>query len=147
MKGYSMPIQTTKIPLAQFAEQELRRAGYYDNEDDKRIADAVVSLVDYTQHSGWEGFSIDTVIQLYRKLVNRRPLTALTGDDSEWSQFNNQLMQNRRCPSVFKSADGKAWDTDAVIRITDAGHIVIDPVEKHYITFPYTPKVEIIRQS
>ena len=49
-----MPIQTTKIPLAQFAEQELRRAGYYDNEDDKRIADAVVSLVDYTQHSGWE---------------------------------------------------------------------------------------------
>lgn len=140
-----MPIQTTKIPLEQFAQHELQRAGYYDNEDDKRIADAVVSLVAYTDHSGWEGFSIDTVIQLYRKLVNRRPLTALTGDDSEWTQYNTQMMQNKRCPSVFKNADGKAWDTEAVIRITDAGYIF--PEEKHYITFPYTPKVEFIRQS
>ena len=140
-----MPIHPTNIPLEKFAKDELRRAGYYDHEDDKRIADAVVALVEYTRNSGWEGFSIGVVIQLYKKLMSRRPLTPLTGEDAEWTQFNNELLQNKRCPSVFKNAEGKAWDTEAVIHIIEGGCIF--PSDKTYITFPYTPKTEIVRQS
>ena len=86
------------------------------------------------------------------KLINRKPLIPLTGEDSEWNEFNSNIVinckqyQNNRCPSVYK----KVFDDGSVIcvdhdmfRYTEDGNVsfscnfIIPDVA---ISFPYEPK-------
>lgn len=131
-----------EIPLLNFAHEELARAGYLDNGTTE--GKAVLSLLEHKENTGWEGYSIDTIVKLYKQLVRRRPLTPLTGEDSEWRKFTNDLQQNKRCPSIFKDAQGNAWDSEAVVDVTEDG-LVFSP-GRSYITFPYTPET-ILRRT
>lgn len=115
--------------LLKHAKFELRTAGLFDADADYdgAIATSVVALMETFCAYGHSGESAEQTIDVFTRLVNGKPLTALTGEDDEWTDVSeangSPMWQNRRCGSVFK--DNKAaWDIDK------PGHRVP-------ITFPY----------
>lgn len=98
--------------------------------------------------------------ELLYRLMNFKPLTRLTGEDSEWIPFKDvnydeisylnfddlgkvtSIEVNRRCPSVVRANhDNKyAWDGDARQFTNDDGKsFFTDWRSTKKITFPYIP--------
>lgn len=79
----------------------------------------------------WDsGGAVASVAPVLQRLIAGKPLSPLTGADSEWidrSEMSGRPMwQNMRCGTVFKSGkDGPAWD--------------IEVLSQPSITFPYWP--------
>jgi hypothetical protein len=88
------------------------------------------------------------VIGMFFKLASFEPLRPLTGEDSEWEKVDYQTFENIRYPRVFKNINtGIAFDIEGKIfeypdgaRFTSKDSIV-------EITFPYTPRTEIVKVS
>lgn len=62
------------------------------------------------------------IVKLFAKLSMGMPLTPLTGKDDEWEEVDISdtevtddtiKWQNKRCPRVYKRADGTAFDSRA----------------------------------
>lgn len=81
---------------------------------------------------GHSGYSIFETMSFLKRMVEHKPLTPLTGDESEWNLIdpadekdNFDLFQSRRSPSVFKKvyADKTVYnDVDrVVVRDIDTG--------------------------
>ena len=89
--------------------------GVFDDEMQKMMCDGVLKLLDVFAEEGHSGFSASYAINLFKKVVNFEPITALTGDDSEWVD-HGYTFQNKRMSSVFKDTkDGQAyWSDDRV---------------------------------
>ena len=103
--------------LIEHAEREMRLAGLYDKDADYdgMIPEAVMALVKAHSKQGHSGMSHEITMDIFNKVINFKPLTALTTDDSEWndrSEYNNGtlLYQNKRNSSVF-AKDFKDKDT------------------------------------
>lgn len=89
------------------------------------MCDNIIELLETFAKQGHSGFSAIYAIDLFEKLVRHEPLSALTGDDSEWedlSQFGSTepAFQNKRFSEVFKRQDGSAyWINGRVFRLPD----------------------------
>lgn len=116
--------------LLKHAKSELRAAGLFDADADYdgAIATSVVALMETFCAYGHSGGSADLTVAAFTRLVNCKPLTPLTGEDSEWNEVGAEvgvsIWQNKRCASVFKDSK-TAWDIDK-------------PGRRVPITFPYT---------
>jgi len=117
--------------ILQHAKAELRRAGLYDEDADYdgEIAVQVEALVQTFTAYGHSGGSAERTLDVFNRVVERKPLTALTGEDDEWNDMTEYgpepAFQNKRCPAVFKNAHGEAF-------------ILIDGTSnREYIKFPY----------
>lgn len=102
--------------LLKHAKSELRAAGLFDADADYdgAIATSVVALMETFCAYGHSGGSAGQTIDVFTRLVNAKPLTPLTGDDSEWNEVGSDMesmWQNKRCASVFKDRK-TAWDID-----------------------------------
>jgi hypothetical protein len=77
-------------------------------------------------------------LNLAEQLYGFMPLTPLTGEDSEWSAFENDDAPfthiNIRCPRVIKTEDGKAIDV--------MSYSFFDERSIQYVEFPYMPVSE-----
>ena len=118
----------SKSNLVTHAKYELSRAGLFDATSSYNglLGRAALELIKKLSRQGHSGYSSRCVLDIFDKLSRFQPLTPLTGEDSEWVEVEKNLLQNRRCPQVFKTPTAGAWDT--------AG--------KEHITFPYTPGAE-----
>lgn len=130
--------------LKEFAEQELRSAGWYgeDSVYGGMIPEAVLELVEKFEEQGHSGGSAPIVAGLFHKLAGYKALTPLQGTDDEWGQIDaspDMKWQNKRCFHVFKREDGTAWDGDAVIFRDPDGHTYTSGKSRKDITFPYDP--------
>lgn len=137
-----MGLEMEKSGLVSFAEDEFKILGWDKSDDEmqKEVCKDLIELLTVLSKQGHSGFSINYVLSLFTKLANFKPLSPLTGEDSEWNdvgtyhdQSGNEikLFQNRRCSSVFKdSKDSRAYD----INLDTSGDS-----DKKYISFPYTP--------
>lgn len=119
--------------MYEYATSELRRAGLYNPDADYggHLGQAVAGVVEVLARQGHSGESIAYTMEILNRVANFKPLTPLTGEDDEWedmSEYGTQLWQNKRCSSVFKRPDGKAYDIDD--ESCGAG----------FISFPYYPK-------
>jgi hypothetical protein len=99
----------SKAPKKTFAESELERAGLlgpkapYGGD----LATAVLELLEVFHRQGHSGMSASVVIQVFTELAMGRPLTPLTGDESEWTPPESDgTRQNKRYPAVFKDKKG-----------------------------------------
>lgn len=109
------------------AKDEFERLGWNSSEDEmqKMMCDNIIELLETFAKQGHSGFSAIYAIDLFEKLVRHEPLSALTGDDSEWedlSQFGSTepAFQNKRFSEVFKRQDGSAyWINGRVFRLPD----------------------------
>lgn len=101
--------------LERHAEEELRRAGLFDDDADYggQIAAAVMRLIRVHAAEGHGGFSHDYVLSVFNKVVNFKVLTPVTSDPAEWtdvSEMSGQPMwQNKRQSSSFSKDGGATW--------------------------------------
>jgi hypothetical protein len=139
------------MPMVEFAEAELRRAGLFDpsSDFDGELGPAVLELVKLFGGQGHSGGSAALVIDLLDRLLRYQPLTPLTGEPDEWTDVaevsGKPLWQNKRCGSVFREGDGQAYQIDArVFREPDGVTFTSRNSRMPIKAFPYTPIQEYV---
>lgn len=139
--------------LIQFAKAELKAAGYdMDDHSDHPNAwmrDNLLQLLRVLSSQGHSGHSNAYLISAFAQLASFKPLGMLTGEDSEWVEVGTEedggpLYQNKRCSSVFKGADGKAYNVEGRVFVDKNGAGFTNSNSRVWITFPYRPKTEYV---
>ena len=145
------------MSLIEFAKSELAHIGMGEDASDEMdiaMRDHILKMVETFAAEGHSGFSASLALSLLQKLLDYKPLSPLTGEDSEWLKcgYGNSpvFYQNKRCSTVFKDEDGNAYDIRGLVFYTweldDEGNAY-----KSYFTnqnsrtpveFPYTPRTE-----
>ena len=103
------------------AREEFRAAGWMDEngkfKDDMQalICADVLDLLNVFSKQGHSGSSAPYAINMFKRLVNFKAITPLTGEDWEWNHVADNLWQNKRCSSVFKNEKGEAHDIDGKV--------------------------------
>lgn len=112
------------MSIIQQAKRELQLVNFGD-EDSAVMIDLLERFFDQWDSGG----AVHAVAPVFQRLIAGKPLSPLTGEDSEWFDHGEGVFQNLRAGSVFKDPrfhDGKlAYDLD-----NPAGRF--EP-----ITFPY----------
>jgi len=128
-----------------YAERELRIAGLYDPDSDYdgALPESVLELLDVFARQGHSGAGAARVASLFSRLVRFEPLSPLTGDADEWEEVDDGLWQNRRCARVFKTKDG-AYDAEGRVFGEPSGASYVCGDSRVPVTFPYTPRTEIV---
>lgn len=134
------------MSLVDFAKQELEQLEVTckDNEDlnmQKVINNDILQVIETFSNQGHSGFSANYALSIINRLLKFKPLSALTGEDSEWTKLDytdDICYQNKRCPSVFKDITGKAYNTEGKVFSDDNGHTWYTSKDSRvYIEFPY----------
>lgn len=134
--------------LIKFSEDELNRLLLNCKSSDElntqtAINKSILDIVKVFSDQHFTGTTASYCLEILNRLLNYKPLTPLTGADSEWedvSQYgsNDTCYQNKRYPAVFKDKDGKAYDVESKIFSDDNGHTWYTSKEsREYIDFPY----------
>ncbi|MBI5117611.1 hypothetical protein HZA56_14130 [Candidatus Poribacteria bacterium] len=142
------------MSLVLFAEQELKLIGMGEDatEENKLMHDDIIEIVKKFADQGHSGFSASYALGILTKLMNYEALTPLTGADDEWTEIgegqaqDDMKYQNKRCYSVFKGSDGRAYDSNTKVYYEkgNRSNTYTKGGERTYITFPYTHKVEYV---
>ena len=132
--------------LKTHAEYELSLIGGEDDELQKSMNDNILKIVDVFSEAGHSGFSASYARGIIEKLLDFKPLSPLTGEDDEWVDVGDGLFQNKRCSRVFKE-DGKAFDISGKVFIDKDGSSWTNSESRIPVTFPYTPKIEYVKDS
>ena len=117
----------------------------------KMLCTQVLELLDLFASHGHSGFSAPHAVQLFTKLAAFKLIAPLTGEDDEWNQPSDrdfEAVQNNRLSSVFKDADGRAYDIDGRVYWewckNEEGDVFKSYFhkggDKFYIEFPYVQK-------
>ena len=132
--------------LVEFAEGELNLLlkSCKDSESlktQKAINDDILDIIKLFSSQGHSGFSAGYSLNILKRLLDYKPLSAITGDEDEWEQLNyspDLAYQNKRCPSLFRDADGKVYNVEARIFSDDNGHTWYNCKEsREYVELPY----------
>lgn len=119
--------------------------GDFEDEMQELMCKQVMELLELFGNHGHSGFSASYALNLFKKLADFEPLIPLTGEDFEWNEVGTGKWQNNRCSHVFKDADGKAYDINGKIFIDKEGYAYTSGDSRVYITFPYTPKRQYVK--
>lgn len=106
--------------LTEFAERELREAGWFDDGDDGmyygEIGPAVLALVRVFAEQGHSGGSAQHVVEIFRRLASWQPINPLKNptETGEYIVHDEDpsapvYWQSTRKSSVFSSDGGKTW--------------------------------------
>ena len=98
--------------ILSWAERELELAGYKkdDTEDgpNKWLREGTLELLKVFSDQEHSGMSAPYAISLFTRLAECKPLTPLTGEESEWGTEVDDN-QNNRFPGIFREPDGRAY--------------------------------------
>lgn len=132
--------------LIKHAERELALLSNEPDEMQTAMNDHILKMVKVFSEEGHSGFSANYAISIIQKLLRFEPLKPLTGEDSEWNDVGNNTLQNNRCGHVFKDTKtGIAYDIEGKIFQEPDGSRWTSSKSKVDVTFPYTPKSEIVK--
>lgn len=130
-----------------YAKTELERLEKTCKDDSelemqKWCTKCVLELLDVFGKQGHSNFSANYIVNLFDSLADFKPLTPLTGEDDEWhSSFcDSDILQNKRCGSVFKDPDGRVYDTDYWYMKDKNGLCFSNKDTSQNIIFPYMPR-------
>lgn len=115
------------------------------DEMQKMMYDNLRQLLEVFSSQGHSGFSANYALGLFMKLADFKPITPLTGDDSEWVKpwgENDGTMQNIRCSRVFKDKDGRTYDISGIVWKDKDGLTYTSRESAVDVVFPYMPKTE-----
>lgn len=108
--------------LLSHAMDELDRIGMTEDSDDEMnvaMRKHILHMMQEFANEGHSGFSAGYAINILTKLMDFKPLSPLTGEDSEWRNVRDYggepHYQNIRRSSVFKDADGSCYDIDGKV--------------------------------
>lgn len=97
------------------AKVELDRIGMTENSADEmnvQMRKHILHMMTEFAREGHSGFSASYAISILTRLMDFKPLSPLTGDETEWHEVGDGQWQNKRRSSVFKDADGSCYDID-----------------------------------
>lgn len=99
---------------------ELKAIGMYGSDDEmnRLMTSNIMELCQAFERQGHSGFSANYCLETFHKLASWKPLAPLTGEDDEWVKHDygtEPSYQNKRRSSVFKDADGNAYDIDGKV--------------------------------
>ena len=109
--------------LHNHALAEFRSAGWlddngYTDEMQGMICEHVLELLKVFADEGHSGSTAPYTVNLFKKLAMFEPIAPLTGKDDEWIKHDYGVepsYQNKRRSSVFKDANGEAYDIDGKV--------------------------------
>lgn len=125
--------------LADYAKEELKRIGMIDSGEpyNEEVAKAILDLIELFASQGHSGFTAPYTVNAFKRLAMYKPLSPLTGEDSEWSEVGSGVYQNKRYSAVFKE-DGKAYNIEGKMFTDNNGLTWYLSKDSHVeITFPY----------
>lgn len=139
--------------LLSYAESELDRIGLTEEDEyNGMMRKHILHMVEEFSKEGHSGFSGRYALDILTKLLDFKPISPLTGEDSEWhdvSEYSGTIsFQNKRCSSIFKEGkDGEAYDIDGKVFWEWYRDENGDTHKSYYtcrdsrvpVTFPYTP--------
>lgn len=115
------------MSLVNWAKNELDRL-LVDDEDgmQKEVNESIIEVVEVFSKQGHSGFSASYALEMISRLLSWKPITSLTGDESEWNDVSDycdgrSVQQNNRCSAVFRDnndntsahyVDGKVFSDD-----------------------------------
>lgn len=112
------------MSLIKYAEQELDIIGLGKNDPtgesmDYHMREHIMQMVRAFSDEGHSGFSANYALNILKRVLSFKPLTPLTGDDSEWNHVYDDdegfpVYQNRRASDVFKDRNGAYWSSGRV---------------------------------
>lgn len=94
--------------LVKWAEEELARLVKDDNDGtQKEINKDILQIVETFSEQGHSGLSAAYTLGIIKRLLDWKPVTALTGEEDEWCPVESwdngeNSQQNKRCPAVFR---------------------------------------------
>jgi len=143
--------RTTEERFKSYCRSELERAGLFDKDSDYggMLGKAVMELVETFEKQGHSGFSASTVLQIFQRVASWKPLTPLTGEDDEWGEPLDGLLQNKRDSRIFKEvATGRTFNVEGkVFRKKGESNCWQNKDSQVDIEFPYWPEdPEIIEE-
>lgn len=112
-----MTVVEERSPFVEWAEEELRRAGLFDEDSDYggMMGESVMKLIEAFSGEGHSGFSASMAASIFGELSAWKPLTPLTDDPTEWMHIEEAMAgrpdcwQSRRNPSAFSNDGGKSY--------------------------------------
>lgn len=114
-----------------------------DEEAQREMNADILRVVEvFAGGQGHSGGTAPYAIGIIEKLLRFEALSPLTGEDTEWTRLEygpDMGWQNNRCPHVFKSEDGRAYDIDGRVFRDPDGACFTSSESRVYIEFPYTP--------
>lgn len=139
-------LRDSESNLCSHARRELRACGLFGEDDfyGGMTGEAVMDLVTVFASHGHSGMSADLVRSLFGKVADYQPLSPLTGEDSEWNEVSDGVLQNNRCSHVFRELDGEAYDSEGRIFKDKDGSCFTSFDSRVNVEFPYTPKKEYV---
>lgn len=130
--------------LMAHAERELPKA---DEPMQALMNQGIKELILVFGTHGHSGFSASYAVATLEKLLRYEPLGPLTGEPSEWMEVQgapNPQYQNNRCGTVFKDADGRAYNIDGKVWREPSGACYTNLASRVFVEFPYVPKTEYV---
>jgi len=125
--------------LVDYAKEELKRIGMIDSGEpyNDMTAKAILDLIELFASQGHTGFTAPYTINTFSRLAMFKPLSPLTGEDDEWNDIEDGLLQNKRYSAVFKDKNGIAYNIEGKV-FTDDGKTLYQCKDSRVdITFPY----------
>lgn len=134
------------MSLVEFAQEELKRAGMFDEDSDYGglIGPAVLEMVKQFAAEGHSGCSASLCLHLFKRLAAYKPIHPIPNpmESNEYIDHTGisggqPTFQSTRYSSVFSEDGGKRW-YDINLRVPKWKQWL--GVKRAYITFPYLPK-------
>lgn len=125
--------------LIDYAKDELKRIGMIDSGEPYNdwAAKAILDLIELFASQDHTGFTAPYTINTFSRLAMFKPLSPLTGEDDEWVDVGDGLLQNKRYSAVFKDKNGIAYNIEGKV-FTDDGETWYQCKDSRVdITFPY----------
>ena len=146
--------------LRDYALSELSKTCFNNNTIglNLEIHKTVMQILEIIDMGDFDDTSSRAITSTVSRLINKKPLTPLTGHDNEWTliQTNPTLHVNNRCSSVYKNECNVSYDTSAIKgytfiadRLGNKLHVFTrDELNIKNITFPYdvpdSPKMTLM---
>ena len=107
------------------------------------VCDNILDILRVFSEQGHSGSSAPYVINLFTKLAMFKPISPLTGEDSEWDEISDGIYQNNRASTVFKDHD-RVYDINGKVFREKDGACFTSSESRVDVTFPYTPTTEYV---
>jgi len=134
------------MALIEYAEDELRRAGFFDKDSDYAgmVGPAVLEMMKQFADEGHSGYSAHLCLSVFERLARFRPLTPVENPMADNSFIDhtaisggNPTFQSTRLSTLFSEDGGKRWyDLDKSVPKWKQWL----GVRRGYVKFPYMPK-------
>ena len=123
--------------LVDWAKNELKLWNVDNDGFGEMASNDVLEVIEVLCNQGHSGMSAPIIMGIIQRLWSWKPLTPLTGEDSEWNEVGSGQYQNRRCPSVFKDTY-KAYYLDGRVFVEPNGNTFTCGLSSVDIDFPFT---------